>query len=298
MKQEEFIKRCIDTHGERYDYSLTEYVGIHKKVKVICPEHGEFHQRADHHRSGSGCPKCSGQHRPNTREIIEQFKEVHSEFYDYSKVKYKKSHEKVIIICPDHGEFKITASHHKRGRGCNKCGTDSMAEKRTLDQNTFINRCIQTHGNKYDYSKTEYKKAKEKVVIICPEHGEFEQTADDHLRGKGCRFCKKSKGEKKVKKILTENDINFQEQFMFNDCRNKLPLPFDFYLPDHNICIEYNGIQHYRPVEYFGGEENFEKQKKRDRIKHDYCRDNDINLLVIRYDECIETKVNEIRKEA
>ena len=136
------------------------------------------------------------------------------------------------------------------------------------------------HGDKYNYSKVIYNNNKTKVVISCPRHGDFKQAPNNHITNKqGCPICKESKGEIQVRKYLTENNIKFMTQYKFSNCRYKNPLPFDFYLPNYNICIEYNGMQHFKPVKIFGGVKAFKQQKIRDGIKSNYCLVNNIKLI-------------------
>lgn len=158
----------------------------------------------------------------------------------------------------------------------------------------FINHSNKIHNNKYDYSLTKYKSAHKKVKIICPEHGEFEQTPNSHLRGNGCVKCKTniSKGEQKIIDWLKEHNIKYVPQHTFPDCKYKKLLPFDFYLPEYNMCIEYQGSQHYRISECWGGEEKLKLVQLRDKIKTNYCKDNNIKLLRIKYNENIVKKLN------
>ena len=181
---EEFIKKAKEIHGDRYDYSKVKYTKALNKVCIICPEHGEFWQTANAHLGGAKCPKCVGGVRLNTSEFINKAHEVHGDKYDYSKVNYINSVTKVHIICPEHGEFWQTPNTHLSGRGCPKCGGNEQ-----LTTEEFIRRAKEVHGDRYDYSKTVYTKAKEKVCIICPEHGEFWQEASSHLSGAGCPKC-------------------------------------------------------------------------------------------------------------
>jgi len=157
----------------------------------------------------------------------------------------------------------------------------------------FIERARKIHGDKYDYSLVEYKNAKTKIKIICSIHGVFEQIPDNHLRKKyGCPFCRESQGEKEIAKILTEMNISFERQKKFEDCKNKLPLPFDFYIPSLNLLIEYQGIQHFKPVDFFGGEKSFKEIIFRDKIKLQYCNRNDTpNLLIIKDLKDIKKKI-------
>ena len=130
----------------------------------------------------------------NTQEFIEKAKKIHGDKYDYSKVEYKGAHTKVCIICPEHGEFCIRVSHFLAGHRCPKCAGNA---KLTTDE--FIKKAREIHGDKYDYSKVEYKNYDTKVCIICPKHGEFWQTPYEHLVGHGCPKCAKEKQVSRLK---------------------------------------------------------------------------------------------------
>ena len=169
MTTEDFISKAISVHGNKYDYSKVEYVGMLAKVTIICPIHGEFEQRADSHLSGYGCRYCSRSAKNTTESFIKAAIDVHGNKYDYSKVDYVNSKTKVTIICPTHGEFKQSPYEHLKGCGCIHC-----AGKAKYTTETFIAAAREIHGDKYDYSKVEYVNAKTKVTIICSIHGEFE----------------------------------------------------------------------------------------------------------------------------
>lgn len=126
-----------------------------------------------------------------TEEFINKAKNKHGDKYDYSKVIYNKSTEKVVIICKVHGEFQQTPHKHNQGCGCQKCGIDTIKEKATGTLQNFLDRAIKVHGNKYKYCEVIYINAKSKVTITCPIHGNFEQTPDTHTCGSGCPKCDK-----------------------------------------------------------------------------------------------------------
>jgi hypothetical protein len=212
---------------------------------------------------------------------------IHDGKYDYSLLEYKNNKTKVKIICPIHGEFEQESGSHLKGNGCLKCSGKNLTTEE------FINKVKEKHGNKYNYSLVDYKGSFKKIKIICPIHGEFEQFSDKHIKGHGCLLCKESKGEREIRVFLEENNIKFEQQFIFNDCRDKNPLPFDFYLPNLNICIEYDGRQHYEVIDRWGGLEGFLDQQKKDKIKNNYCETNKIHLLRISYKENIKNKLNE-----
>lgn len=127
--------------------------------------------------------------RLTTEEFIDKAKKVHGDKYDYSKVEYKKSVEKVIIVCKNHGEFEQTPHVHLRGSGCYQCSIEKQISLQTKTTKKFIQEAKVIHGNKYDYSKVKYKNCMDKVFIICSRHGQFKQRADAHLQGQGCLIC-------------------------------------------------------------------------------------------------------------
>lgn len=180
-------------------------------------------------------------------------------------------------------------STHLSNKGCQKCAG------RNKSINELIIEFVNIHGSKYDYSLINHTKSKIKVDIICKLHSIFSQTPNNHLQGKGCPVCKESKGEKIIRNILTKNNINYIQQYKFKDCFNIKPLMFDFYLPDYNVCIEYDGEQHFKPMRFFKPDvSNFELKniQKRDKIKNNYCKKNNIKLIRIRFDENIDKYLN------
>lgn len=188
---EDFILESNKIHNSKYDYTNSVYIDNNTKLKIICSEHGEFEQKPNKHICNKqGCPKCgsskTSDKQKNTIEFfIQKANEVHSDKYDYSKVIYKNTKTKVIIICPIHGEFEQTPDNHLSGRGCMYCGGTIK-----MDGKLFISKAQKIHNNKYDYSKVVYTNSRTKVTIICPIHGEFEQTPNNHLsKEQGCFEC-------------------------------------------------------------------------------------------------------------
>jgi predicted nucleic-acid-binding Zn-ribbon protein len=180
----EFIEKAINIHGDKYEYSKVDYKNNITKVIIICREHGEFEQTPKLHLKTSGCGKCAGTAKSNTKEFIEKSKLIHGDKYDYSKVDYKNSTTNIIIICKEHGEFQQTPYQHLKTSGCQKCSGHY-----TLTTEEFIEKSILINGDKYDYSKVDYKNCNTKVIIICKEHGEFQQTPYQHLKSNGCKKC-------------------------------------------------------------------------------------------------------------
>lgn len=280
---ENFIKKAKLIYGDKYDYSKTIYSKAKNKIIVICPLHGEFLQRGDHFLNGHGCPKCTGFNK-NTKELIEQFKLVHGETYNYSLVDYVNAKTKIKIICPKHGIFEIHSRQHIRGVNCGKCEHERIRLLETKTTEQFIENAILTHNDTYNYSLVKYVNAKTPVTIICTKHGKFNQIPRTHISGAGCPICKESKGERKIRLFLEKEGVVFIHQHKFDDCRNIRPLPFDFYLPTYNLCIEYQGEQHYINKPNWGGN-NLNYVKQNDEIKLQYCIKNNINILRIHYKE-------------
>jgi hypothetical protein len=148
----------------------------------------------------------------------------------------------------------------------------------------------------FDYSLVKYKSAKEKIVLKCKTcENAFLVTPDNHANSnKGCPFCNESKGEQKIAFFLKENQISYIEQYPPPGCRNINQLYCDFFLPQYNLIIEYQGEQHYLPIDFFGGEEVFKANQYRDRLKRDYCKNNNIKELEISYKDF--DRVEEILK--
>ena len=215
-------------------------------------------------------------------EFIRRAKEIHNDKYDYSKLVYDGYRTPVRIICPIHGEFEQSVDNHLTNKsGCLKCSRDN--HRMTTDK--YIEKAKKVHGDKYDYSLVDYINDKTKVKIICPVHGEFNQRPFIHLNNHGCPECSQFKGEKRITEILQKNDIRYETQKTFNGCRYKRKLKFDFYLPEYNTCIEYDGEHHFREVKYYGGSDFLQVSKNRDFIKNSYCKDNNITLIRIKYTE-------------
>lgn len=276
---EKFVEDAKKIHNTLYDYSLVEYKNWNVNIKIICKKHGVFEQTPNNHLIGEGCGICGGCFELTTEEFIDKAKKIHGNRYEYSKSKYVKSIKKVIIICDKHGKFKQTPNKHLQGQGCFKC-----SKNRPITNEIFISESNKKHNLKYDYSKVNYIGNNEKILIICREHGEFKQQANSHLQGRGCPICKNSNGENIVSNFLINNKINFINQYKFIECKNKRELPFDFYLPDYNLCIEYDGQLHFEPFKNNNkGIEKLKSTQKNDQIKTEYCKNNNINLLRIPY---------------
>ncbi len=295
--KEYFLKRSKEIHGDRYDYSKVNYTLSTEKVILICRIHGEFQQVANTHMSGYGCKKCNVNNKSNQEEFLEKAIKIHGNIYNYRKVHYVNNHTKVIILCEKHGEFIQVPHAHTRGQGCPKCGGTNK-----LSKEDFLEKAIKIHGDKYDYSKVYYIDAHKKIKIICKTHGDYTQTPNNHLNRKGCPMCSNSRGENQISNILMCNNINFKQEYIFEDLRYRNQLKFDFGILDENnilkFLIEYNGKQHYEYNKFFHGTmEEFKLYQYRDLLKKEYCNKNNIPLYIINYNDNINLEFNKIKEK-
>lgn len=288
-----FIERFKSKFGETISPIMDEYVDTQKEINFKCNICGHvFRRRPYNCLISNGCPKCHPPHNQKltTEEFIERANAIHNNRYDYSKVKYESFETPVIIIChekdkfgDEHGEFKVTPHAHigSMKSGCPKC-----SGKFRKDTEYFIKEAKLIHGNAFIYDKTKYEKALKPVIITCPEHGDFKQTPNDHLNGRGCPLCKESHLEKNMRLFLNKNKIKYIPQAGFDwlrtdDTHKKMSL--DFYIEDKKIAIECQGIQHF-DGKYFwpterGKEKEFLRIQERDELKKKLCEEHGIRII-------------------
>ena len=270
---------------------IGKYITAKEKIKHKCLRHNiVFDIDPDHALRGRGCKLCEGDHRSIAyTKSSDKYKQdllnknPNIELIDkYINVKTKVKHR-----CVKHNYiWCVSPDSVLQGAGCPLCLREKISGKNSLSHEEYIQRLMDI--NPYIVPIDKYTIGSIKIMHKCLVCGnEWKATPFNILSGSGCPQCYMSHGEKIISIYLKEHNINYNPQYTFDDCKYKYVLPFDFYLPDYNICIEYDGEQHYKPVEWFGGEEGFKKTQKRDNIKTQYCIDNNIPLLRIRYDQDI-----------
>ena len=277
-----YIKRAKEVHGNKFDYSKVKYINKKTKISIKCNKCGnEFEIYPLSHLQGFDCKKCkllevSKRLTKTTEQFIEDARKVHGDKYDYSKTIYYTDKQKISIICPIHGIFEQRPSSHLSGYGCKKC----FYEKQRYDTEQFNEKIKLIFGDIYDLSKVEYKTTYDKVCVICPIHGEFWKRPIDMIQGHGCPKCNSSSLEQEIRLFLENNNITYEEQKKFNWLKSKQNyFKLDFFLPQYNIAIECHGEQHFKPIEYFGGEETFKLRKKWDEEKLLLCNNNNIKII-------------------
>lgn len=267
---------------------------INGKVPILhkCLKHNVSWKAAPNNiLGGHGCTKCLSDKIRNKNgkthdQYIAELKVKHPNIIAIER--YRTANIPILHKCLiDSYEWKATPGNILFSTGCPKCGgTLKKTHEQYVAELESLNPNIKVVG--------EYKRAKEKVLYECKIDGtQWEAYPCSVLAGTGCPTCRKSKGEKQIENWMQKNNINYVTQKTFKDCKDKHPLPFDFYLPDYNVCIEYDGKQHFKPIKFFGGEEAFYKRVEHDKIKDDYCKTHGIKLLRISYIENVQHKLSD-----
>ena len=285
LTTEEFIERAKLVHGDKYDYSKTEYKRNNEPVCIICKKHGEFWQKPCQHLSGEGCKICGYENRRrggNVEKFLEKARKVHGDKYSYDKMNFINSNNKIEIVCTKHGSFWQMPTKHIQGQGCPQCGIENRTEKHRVKSNDFITRAKELHGLKYDYSDVQFIEMDKKVKIICPRHGEFYQRPYDHLQGHACPKCAniESKTENEIYEYCCE--IIGRENIIHRDRKQIYPQEIDIYIPSLKLGIEYNGL--------IWHSDKFDKDKWYHYNKMKKCNEKGIRLIQIFEDEYLDRK--------
>lgn len=201
----------------------------------------------------------------------------------------------ILVKCLNCGKVSkeylnnLLSKHKKCNCDPSKCYTNNLTKEEFIDKWTDFNK------KHWELLDNEYKNRNTKYQVKCIECGNIEYRWGISLldHDLSCRNCSNiSIGEKKIKDYLDKQKILYKREYAIT-LPNKEIRFFDFFLPDKNVFIEFNGIQHYEAIEYFGGIDRLKAQQKRDESKIQWCKDNNYKLLIIRYDEDVESKLNE-----
>lgn len=313
-KFSDIIKKFNIVHNNYYDYSKSLYKSPRQPIEIICPIHGSFYQRPDTHWKGGICTKCSyilrGKNlKYNKDEFIKESNIKHNNKYDYSKFEYADCHTKSIIICPIHGEFLQSAKHHIGGSECQMCArlkaNKIQRVKTKLPLNEFIIKANKLHNNYYDYSLVHnYNNIREKLKIICPIHGLFEQQGHNHLSGNGCKKCgqyKTRNSERSANETELYNELfKYNNKIVHNDRDILEGYELDIVNYETKRAIEFNGdYWHCNPIKYDAEYEIKQlglKAKEiwsHDKMKIDFAKRKGYKIMTIWESEFLKNK-NEI----
>ena len=275
---------------------IGEYINANTDITHHCLIHDVFWKTKPYRvLDGCGCRKCR----------IEKFKasntNTQDEYIEKVKLKnpnievigkYTNAKTKIAHKCLKHNVVWDTLPINiLKGCGCRQCLKEKISDKNGSSHNEYVIKLSNINPNLIvleEYCGTEIK-IKHKCKVCKYEWG---AKPGNILAGKGCPKCNESHGEKDISNYLNMNNITYIPQYTFDDCKDKRKLPFDFYLPELNICIEYDGKQHFKAIDHFGGEEGLRIRQFHDQIKTNYCKNNNIPLIRIKYDENIEEKLN------
>ena len=271
---------------------LNKYIDMRHKLKCKCLiDNNEWEALPQNLLNGHGCPKCSARNASerNIKSNEKFVQDIHTISPNITILStYKNSTSKIKCKCSIcKNEWGTVASNLISGKGCPICGLKKRSLSLTKTHNNFINEMNSTNNSIEIIS--EYINTHTPIKCRCLNDGYvWEATPANLLKGTGCPICSSSHGEQVISSILDNMSIKYFPQFKFDDCKNIRPLPFDFYLPDFNICIEYDGQQHFRPVNFGGctdeqANKSFESTKLTDSIKNQYCKSHNIQLIRIPY---------------
>ena len=280
MTTEEFIRRAQEIHGDKYDYSLVKYITAHIKVKIICKKHNKiFEQKPYSQLQGVGCPICGKIQKAESRKntivfFVQKARKEHGLKFDYSKVVFINMNTKVCIICSEHGEFWQTPHDHIGGHGCRKC-----TKYAKNNHEWFLTEAYKVHDCFYSYPE-EYKGSKIKIDILCPIHGLFKQSPENHLKGHRHpnHAIITSKPEIEIKEMI--EGLGFKTES--NKRKYIKPYEIDIFIPELNKAIEFNG-------KYWHYSEKFFRPGYH-AMKSNLCKDIGVKLLHVREDLWIKNK--------
>lgn len=231
-------------------------------------------------------------------EFMDKVIAIHGDMYDYSLTEFRSLHGKIQIVCKEHGVFEQEAGDHLKGYNCNICAIAITAKKNKSNTFDFVGKCKLVHGSTYEYTNIKYIDNLTKVEITCSKHGNWQVMPGNFLQGSGCPFCNNSKGEAKIKLWLETNSIKYITEAKFDNLKSIRHLRFDFYLPDHNIFIEYDGIQHFEPASFSGklDIEYLERIKNHDKLKDNFVNLRHGTMFRIKYNEDITNRLLKLKE--
>lgn len=268
--------------------SISPFNGKYKSIYCRCTDCGREWRTTPAHLLDrrQGCASCNRrrmwEYKKNAtvkKSVVERINKIFPQYYLPSfNESTTAQKDKMLVSCPIHGMFTTTIDSLLHNHGCPTCSYEKRGKSKALTKEKFIECSTIVHGDKYDYSKVPNDiRSGIKVPIICKRHGMFFQTPYHHAnRKQGCPSCNESSLELEIECILDEGKIMYEKQKRMHWLGLQ---SLDFYIPSLKIAIECQGIQHYEPIELFGGKESFNAQVRRDEKKRELCEQNDVTMI-------------------
>lgn len=271
------IKNNIESYGCKL--ISKEYISAKHEIEIQFQcGHRQFttYDRFRKMTDKSKCKKCKNIGGKTIKLTYEQVKEnIEKENYILISKEYKNAHSHLKVKCPKGHVYEVEWANWQQGYRCPYCGG---TKKKEFEE---VKAFIEKEG--YTLLSKEYNNNETLLEVTCGKHESYLVTFGNFQQGKRCPHCITSKGEQRIKQLLESYKIKYIPQYKYEDCKDKKELPFDFYLPDYNTCIEYDGHQHYHEDRFGMTEEDFQLIVLHDNIKTQYCKDNKINLIRIPY---------------
>ena len=282
------VKSYIESYGYKLITCEDEYVNSTCKIELMCPNDHLYKTTFNSFKnSKSRCPYCGTKRNAKfTQQEVEDYLNEHG--YELLSI-YKNANTPIKVKCPKGHIHPVKFSNFKNGNRCYTCYRSQLKNKPLKYTRKDVCEYMKKYG--YELLSNDFLGVKHKLKIQCPNNHIYYANFDNFLGGCRCPKCNESKGERKIKSYLQSKNINFIQQYKIDNCKCHDALPFDFYLPDYNICIEYDGEQHFQPIKHFGGMNGFIDRKIRDTIKNVYCKNNNIRLIRIPYWEINNIKI-------
>ena len=276
----QYLKECED---KGLDLPIEDYQTNKIKIKHKCKNGHVYYQTPSHHLKGQSCPYCKNTKQKKTpKQYIQKCKD---KGYDLPIEDYINNYTKIKHKCDKGHIYKQVPKFHLRGDGCPYC---NGGINKTSKQ--YIQEC---KDKEYDLPIEDYKNATTKIKHKCNKGHIYNQRPYHHLEGYGCPICNESKGERYIRNYLNKNNIKYESQKTFSNLKDRTYLSYDFYLPEYNMLIEYQGIQHYESVAFNGKDKtDLEKQQLHDKLKKEYAEDNGYKLLELHYSLDTQDKVD------
>ena len=276
--KEDNIFNYIEENGYKF-LEIVDYKGVRSKVKIWCGNENHEPYIVDFYsfKNGSRCKQCYDLRRGVGQKFTFEFVKSELEKIGYTLLEdvYVNNRTKMNMICSNGHHIKMTFDSIRSGKKCRQC---SGSQKHEYDE---VKNNIESQG--YKLLSDSYISNKHYLDLQCPKGHEYKVKYNHWITGARCPKCRESKGERSIYKLLEEYNITYIREYRFNECKDINTLPFDFYLPDFNTCIEFDGEQHYASCDFYGGDEAYEIRKLHDNIKTSYCINNNIKLIRIPY---------------